>query len=168
IMHESHVEHAIGLIEYEVLNIFQRNMTLVHQVKQPSGSSNENVNSAANCCNLWMLRYTAKDYAMSQRKISSISLKAFFDLDCQFTSGCKHEGPDGTRCITILRKFFKHQLQHGNGEGGRLTGTGLRTSEQISVLQYDWNCLFLDRGWICVSLFAQSHHYGLNELQIVK
>src|SRR5690606_29573139 len=102
IMYESHVEHAIGLIEYEVFNVFQRHMTLVHQVAQPSGSSNENVNAAANGCNLWMLRYAAEDYAMLQRKISSISLKAFLDLDCQFTSGCKHEGLYGTRCITVL------------------------------------------------------------------
>ena len=64
IMNKTHIQHPVCFIQYKNLNIPQRDESLVHQVKQPTGSGYQNIHSVLEGCGLLKLVYSAKDYGL--------------------------------------------------------------------------------------------------------
>ncbi len=58
---EPHVEHAVGFVENEKTNVFQIACAVTNEVKKPSGSGNENVDTLREFAELWTFRNTAED-----------------------------------------------------------------------------------------------------------
>ena len=64
-MDKSHIKHTVSLIQYKILDSVQMYMSLTHQVKQTSWSSDQNINTFTQQINLRALIYTTKDYSMA-------------------------------------------------------------------------------------------------------
>src|SRR5690606_14619275 len=75
IMDETHVEHPVGLVEYENADVAQGNKPLVHQVEQAARRSDQNFGAAFERVGLRCLAYAAEDDEVADAGIPAISVK---------------------------------------------------------------------------------------------
>ena len=61
VVDEAHVEHAVGFVEHQHLDAAQVDVALVHQVEQPAGRGDEDVDAAAQRVDLRVLPDAAED-----------------------------------------------------------------------------------------------------------
>src|SRR3954471_13911004 len=104
-------------------------VSLVYQVEQAAGCSNEYIHTISDGYNLLCLWYTAEYYLMLQPYISAICCKTFVYLHCQFPGGCEYE----SACIAITFGdfIFRKLLQHGYCKSGCFSCTGLGAAQNI-------------------------------------
>src|SRR6266550_1824100 len=114
-----------------------------------------------------ILRNTAKYNKTLKRQISSISLKAFLDLDCKLPCRCENQGLNFPRLHSVcwmLESVLLHQLQNRDSECGCFSCSCLSATQQVSFLQYNRNGVLLNRGRLGIAFMGQSFEHGLNEL----
>jgi hypothetical protein len=161
--HESHVEHPVGFIQHENLNGTQVDESLVHQVKQPAGRGNEDVNALLQGPRLSVLTDAAEDHRLPNRGVAAIRPKALADLGGQFPRG--REDQDANRPASSLwSRLGSHQsVQGGKGERCRLAGAGLCAAQQVARGKDMGNRLGLDRSWGGVTFAINGAQEGLGE-----
>ena len=103
-MNKSHVQHSVGFIKYKNLQVIQVHITLVNEVKKPSGCCNQHICSVAQGKGLCMLGNATKNYFLPDICIAAIIFKTFVDLYSQFTGRCQDQGTDMTISFRIM--FF--------------------------------------------------------------
>ena len=79
-MDKSHVEHAVGLIQYEVPYTIQTDISLVHQIQQASRSGNQYVDSFVQHIYLRTLVYSSEDNSMTDLRIFGVVVYALANL----------------------------------------------------------------------------------------
>jgi len=129
-VYKAHIQHTISLIEYKVLNIVQRNKTLLHQIEQTAWCSYYNIYPTPDCLYLAMLRNTSKKNEVTHLQIFAISLNTFSNLYSEFTGRCENKSTNPS--LSLLQLLLMHQLQNRNGECCCFTSSGLSASQQIS------------------------------------
>ena len=67
VVDEAHVEHAVGFVEHEHLDCAQIDVALLHQVEQPAGRGDEDVDAALQRLDLRVLAHAAEDDGVAQR-----------------------------------------------------------------------------------------------------
>src|SRR5436190_20276677 len=91
IRQKSHVEHAIGFIEDQILNLIEPDLALVHRIQEPSGRRYQNIDSFAQGFALNSVTNSAENDCYAQirepRKIADGRL----DLRRQFPCRVKDE-----------------------------------------------------------------------------
>ena len=126
IMDKSHIKHTVSLIQYKILDSVQMYMSLTHQVKQTSWSSDQNINTFTQQINLRALIYTTKDYSMANTSMFWIIVNTFTDLQGKLTCGRQYQGFNS---LTSGSLFIQLQMLYDrNSKWSRLSGTGLRTA----------------------------------------
>jgi hypothetical protein len=88
---ETHVEHAISLVENEVSDTTQVSLTSLKHVNQAARGGNADLNSSREIANLRTLRNTTVNTGVSDARRSAELLHLFLNLNSKFTSGCKDE-----------------------------------------------------------------------------
>lgn len=86
IVDESHIEHAVSLVEDKYLDIRERNMLLVHEVEETTWRCHEDIDPFAEGGYLRVLSDATEDDGTSESCMSPIRLKALLDLHGEFTS----------------------------------------------------------------------------------
>src|SRR5260221_166499 len=66
-MNEAHVEHPVGLVEHEDLELVEPDMTLVHEVEEPTGRGDQDVDAAGEGIDLRLLADAAIDEGMARQ-----------------------------------------------------------------------------------------------------
>ena len=99
--HESHVEHPVGFVQHENLDGAQVDESLVHQVKQPAGRGNEDIDALLQGPRLSVLADAAEDHRLPNRRVATIRPKALADLGGQLPRG--REDQDANRPASSLR-----------------------------------------------------------------
>src|SRR3982750_3569528 len=108
-------------------------MSLVYEVEQAAGCSNEYIYPISDRYYLLGLRNTAEYYLMLQAYMPAICCKTFVYLYCQFPGGCEYQSTGvAVACSNFI---FSKQLQHGYCKSGCFAGTGLGTAQNIFSLQ---------------------------------
>ena len=82
---EAHVEHPIGLIEHQVGQIGQIEMTLLLQIEQASGCGDEDVDALPEGLDLGHVAHATEDDEASKRESMSVGPHSIADLGGQFT-----------------------------------------------------------------------------------
>jgi hypothetical protein len=103
VVNEAHVEHAVGLVEDEVLDIAEVDVALFFQVKQTAWRGHENVDPTAEGIDLRTLSNPAEDDFVAQTEGSTVDLEPVSDLCGQFPRGREDEGSNRTPPLDLLR-----------------------------------------------------------------
>ena len=77
---EAHVEHAIGLIEDQTLDLVEAEAIALHQIDKPSRCGDQHVNAVEKGADLAAHGYAADRQCRSDLEVAAVSAKAFEDL----------------------------------------------------------------------------------------
>ena len=93
-MDEAHVEHAIGLVEHEDLELVQVHHALLAEVEQAAGRGDEDVDARAQDALLLALSDAAEDDGVTVTEVLAVRGEALADLRGQLTRRRQHEDRD--------------------------------------------------------------------------
>ena len=165
IVDEAHVQHAVGFVQYEDLQVVQVNEALLHQVQQTAGCSHYDIHTTVQRVRLWLLAHATEDHGVAQLQVTAVSSEALADLDGQLARRRQDQVADGAFALRFLRMQL---LQDRDSEGSRFTGTGLCAAEQIAPFDQVRNGLFLDRRRVGIAFFLKCFQNGLDEPEVVE
>jgi len=139
---ETHVQHAITLVEHQGLNAIQPHMSLLHEIKQATGRGHQDLGPAPDAIHLRLLTDAAEHHHVAQGKVAAIGGKAFADCEASSRVGAstRARGP----AQTLAPGAAGQAGQDGDGKGSGFAGAGLRAAEQIAAGQEKRNGLRLD------------------------
>ncbi len=148
---EAHVEHPVGLVQHQDLDLGEVHGVLAHVVQQAPGGGHEDVHSAAQPLDLRVDLHPAEDDGGLQGQVFAIGVHALAHLGRQLTGGGKDEGADGAPPARLRRG---EALQQWQGETGGFAGTGLGPGHDVPPLQNHRDGLALNGGGLAVALFG--------------
>jgi len=153
---ETHVKHAIGLIENKILNVAQGDATTLNEIDQSTRGSNKKIASTLDLTKLGAdVSATVDDAGAHPGPVGELA-RLVVDLGDELTGGGEDErgrvGLALTSEATALaarsgRGSLDESLrQDGEEETTSLARAGLGTSHQISATHDDRNGVLLDRS----------------------
>jgi hypothetical protein len=158
VMDEAHVEHAVGLVEDEDLDLAQVDGLLLDVVEQAAGRGDQHVDAAAQRVDLRADADAAEHQRALQRKMLSIGAHILFHLRRELAGR-----GDDERAHRVARRrmragvaFLGQPLQQRQREAGGLAGAGLRGAQQVASRKNDRDGLRLDGGGGGVALARDS------------
>jgi hypothetical protein len=87
VVHETHVEHPVGLVKDEMLDISEVDVALSFQVKQTAWRGHEDVDASSKGIDLGALSNSAEDDLVAQAKRPTVHLDPVSDLCSQLPRG---------------------------------------------------------------------------------
>ena len=91
IAEESHVEHAVHLIEHEELDLGEVHGALLDEIEQAAGCGHQHVHTAAHRGDLGILAYATVDQRLAETDVSAIGGEAFPYLAGELAGRCQHQ-----------------------------------------------------------------------------
>ncbi len=152
-MNKSHIEHSVCLIQHEMADGMQADVTLVNKVEQTARCGNQDVYAVLQRTYLCMLFHSAIDHAMPDAGVSGVLPKTVVDLDGQFTGRRKDQSFDLSSFSMAF--ILIELLNDGECKGGGLSGAGLCQSQYVTVFQCREDGLFLYGCGCGVSFFIE-------------
>jgi hypothetical protein len=149
---ETHVQHAISLVENKVLDVLERDATTFDQIDETTGGSDEEIATALDLAELVTNVGTTVDDARADPRTVGELAGLLVDLGDKLTSGGEDERGRVSLALAGhagLSRGSAGSVDEGLGEDGEeettsLSGTGLGTSHQITAAHDDGNGVFLD------------------------
>ncbi len=89
VVDEAHVEHAVGLVEDEDLDLVEEDVLLLLEIEQPSGRGDEDVDAAVQRLNLAVLADAAEDDGVREAQVLAVMVEALADLRGELARGCE-------------------------------------------------------------------------------
>jgi hypothetical protein len=145
VLGETHVEHAVSLVEHGSLNAGKIKCVALNQINQAAWSSDDNLRTMLQRSDLAVNRGTSinrRRFQPMQFRCKSLNFSA--DLYGQFARRANHEHLH----ITIFRINAR---QASNAEGSRLSGSCLGEANKIAPLHCRRNGCGLNSRWSLVS-----------------
>ena len=136
---EAHVEHFVGFIQHEGLDVGERQGAVVEQVDETAGGGDENVDAVGKFAFLdihWKAAIDGK--GLNGGELGNLA-DLFDVLNGQLAGGDEDEG------LNLFGggvDFF----EDGDGTGGRFAGTCLGFGDEVSACEDGFECLLLNRG----------------------
>ena len=147
---EAQVEHLVGLVEHEDLDVLERQRALVDQVEQPAGGGDEDVDARLELADLAVDRHAAEHGDGRQAQPLAIGVHALGDLAGELARRREHQHAATARRARL--GVLLEIVERGQAEGGGLAGAGLRDAEQVAALHQRRDRLRLDRGGLGIAL----------------
>jgi hypothetical protein len=154
---ETHVQHAISLIENEVLDVAQGDAATLNQIDETTGGGNEEIATTLDLAKLGTdIGTTVDDTRSNPRSVGELP-GLLVNLRNQLTGRSEDQ-----RCWVSLALASKVATgtcwgrrwavdeslgQNWEQETTSLSGTGLGTSHQIAATHDNWDRVLLDWGW---------------------
>ncbi len=154
VVDEAHVEHAIGFVENQHLDLVEAQRALIDQIEQAAGRCHQHFDAARERADLPVDRHAADGERDFERTdVPAISAEAVGDLAGQFARWRKHQHAAGflRGALTLVEQMIQDRQREGCG----LAGAGLRDANDVAALGGDRNGLGLDRGGSDVFLFER-------------
>ena len=147
---EAHVEHAVGLVQHQHLEVGEVHVTLLHQVEQAPWRGHDNVDAAAQGLDLRPFTDAAEDRGAAQVEVTAIGADVLFDLRHQLAGGRHDQRPH-----VFLRRRGAQPLEQGQDERRGLAGARLRHADDVAAFENDRDGLGLNRRRLDVALFLE-------------
>src|SRR6266851_2317133 len=144
---ESHVEHAVGLVDDEDLAIGEQDLAALDEVEQAAGGGDQHVDAALELANLVGEALAADEQRHVQLVVLAVGLERVGDLRGELARRLQDERARHAR----LGAAGGQDVDHRQGEAGGLAGSGLRAAEHVAARQDDGNGLLLDRCRGCIA-----------------
>jgi hypothetical protein len=152
VVDEAHVEHAIGLVQHQDLDLLQVDGPLLHVVEQPAGRGDDDVDPAAQRIDLRLHADAAVDARRFHLGVLAVGAHALLDLERELARRGDDQHADLLRDRGALRK----ELQDGQHKARGFPGAGLRGAEQVAACEDYRDGLRLDGGGNGVTLLGDS------------
>jgi hypothetical protein len=153
---ETHVKHAISLIEDEVLDVAQGDATSLYEIDQSTRGSNKQITTTLNLAKLRANIGTTVDDTRSDPGSVGKLARLFVDLRNQFSGGSQDQRSGVSLSLTAkLTSSAGGNSRGAVDEGLRedreeettsLSGTSLGTSHEITAAHNDGDGVLLDGG----------------------
>ena len=137
---EAHVEHAIGLVENEILEMAHPRITRPHVIQQPSWRGDDHVDAALERVFLRAHAHAAEDRRARDRGVDRQRVEIFENLRRELAGRRKDERAGRTP------RLVDQPVQDRQQERRRLATAGLRRGNHVLALQRRRNCFSLNRG----------------------
>jgi hypothetical protein len=165
-MDEAEVEHLVGLVEDEDLDVAQAQGAAVDEVEEPARGGDQDVDAAGELALLAADRHAPEDDGGGQTEVTPIGPEALGDLARELPGGAEHEDPaalaDGSPGL------FGQPVQDRQREGRRLAGPGLGDAAQVPAGHHLRDGLCLDGRRGLVALRGERPQDRLGEAEIGK
>ena len=162
IRQEAHVEHPVGLVEDEDLDLAEVGDLLADEVEQPAGRRHEDLDAATEGLDLGIHRDPAVHDRRAQRDGPAVGLDARIDLHRELAGRDQDQDPDGMPGRREARvRLVPKPVEDGQHERGGLARPGLGGGKDISALEDQRDSCGLDgcRGFIPL-LGDHAHEVG--------
>ena len=145
VLHEAHVEHLVGLVEHDDVELVEPQRAAVHEVDRPAGGGHDDVDALGQAAQLRAGGGTAVDGEDARAHAPAVLRDRLGDLQRELAG----RGEDETerRCAAGAHgALLAEALQHGQREGGGLAGAGGGLADQVAAFDQRRDGLGLDRG----------------------
>ena len=147
-MDKAHVQHPVGLIQNEDLQILQPDEALLIQAHQTAWRGHQNIHTAAQGFHLRVLPHSAENDGVAQGQVCSVGGETLADLDGQLPGGCEDQGAE-----PVVRRPGRAQpLEDGGGKGTGLSSACLGAAQYVPSRQGRGDGLLLNGGGGLIAL----------------
>ena len=152
---EAHVEHPVGLVEDEDLDLAQVRDLLADEVEQATGRRDEDLDPGAQRLDLRVHGDAAVDDGRAQRHGPAVGPDALIDLHRELARGHEDQGADRVAGRRERRVRVRPEaIEDRQRERGGLAGAGLGRREDVASGEDEGDGGFLDRRRGGVALFG--------------
>ncbi len=137
---ESHVEHAVRLIQNKGLDAVESRVALIHEVEQAAGAGHQHLDAFLHGLDLRALAHAAVHGRGADLRSRREHRECLMDLFRQLP--CRRENERGRAAAPGLEQT----LENGQDECGGLAGAGLGRADAVMPCQNRGNGLLLNRG----------------------
>ena len=166
-MDEAHVEHAVGFVEHQHLDLVEAQRALVDEIDQAAGRRHQHFDAVRQRADLLVDRHAADGECDGERAdVPAIGAEAVGDLAGQFARRREHQNAAGF--FIGPQPLGVQVIDDRQRERRGLAGSGLRDADDIAALHGDRNGLGLDRRGSEVFFFRERADDRLYEAEVVK
>src|SRR5688572_873030 len=163
---ETHVKHAVRLVEHEGFEAVEPHLALVHQVQQTTRRCHQHVEAARQVMHLRALADTAVYGGAAEPEMATIGAEGIEDLDAKLAG--RRQDEDANAARTGAPIGGGQALQQRKGEGRGLAGSRLGDAKQVAAFEQRGNRLRLDRRRGLIAFGGERLQQGSAELQFGK
>ena len=159
VVDEAHVEHAVGFVEHQHLDLVEAHAVLPHEVEQAAGRRDQHVEAVHQVAHLAAHRHAADDERGLDAHVAAIGAEAFEDLAGQFARRAEHQH---ARALLLQRlPVGGEPVEDRQRERGGLAGAGLRDADEVASGRgrSGWRRPGSGWGW-CTALRARARVIG--------
>ena len=153
---EAHVEHAVGLVEDEGVDLVEQDVALAQHVEQAARGGDQQVDALADALGLRVVGHAAEDGDDAAAAVGGQRLADLLDLAAQLAGRGDDEG-GRMRLLAVDDHRRAHVLEDRQHEGGRLAGARLGAAHDVAAGEHARDGVLLDRRRLVV---AHGGHAG--------
>ena len=142
VVDETHIEHAIRLVQHQHLQLVETHGVLTIEVEQAARCRHQHIDPLAQAHHLRIDLDPAEDHRGAELEVTPISGHAIAHLGGQFAGGGQHQGAG---LVGFYPRTGIEALQQRQGKTGGLAGAGLGRGHHIVTGQHHRNGLLLNR-----------------------
>jgi hypothetical protein len=169
VVDEAHVEHAIGLVEDEDLDVREVERALAVVVEEAPRRGDEDVDAAAQLVDLRLHADAAEHDHAGQLRVLAVDANAFLDLRGELARRRQDEGADRQLAARIAHGGPGHEaMQERQDEAGGLAGAGLGAAHDVAAREDGGDRLGLDGSRGGVARFVHGTQQRLGEAESIE
>ena len=138
---KAHVEHAVGLVEDELLNVAEPRRALAHEVEQAPRRRDDDVGAGPELLDLRAVSDAAEQHDGAVVRAAGDGRAGIGDL-LRKLARRRHDDHERTFVVGSIPQL----VQGGKGKCGRLAGAGLGGCDEVAPFEHDGDGLLLNRG----------------------
>ena len=166
VVDEAHVQHAVGLVEHEKLDLSELQPVALHEIEQAARRGHHDFDALHDRADLASHRDAADCQRRSEAHMAAIGVETVENLPRQFTGGTEDEHAAGLGLR--LDAVFQNAVQDRQRESRGLAGTGLGDADHVTAGECEGNGLSLDGRGRQIILFLERTRDGIGEAEILK
>ena len=166
VVDEAHVQHAVGLVEHEKLDLSELQAVALHEIEQAAGRRYHDFDPWHDRPDLASHRDAADRQCRTEADVTAIGVKTLENLSRQFACRAEHKHAAGFGLR--LEAMLQNAMQDGKREGCGLAGAGLGDADDVAAGKCKGNGLSLDGCGREIILFFERTRDGIGEAEILK
>ena len=147
---EAHVEHAVGFVDDEDVDLAQHQLAAAEMIHQAARCRDQHVHATIQLAVLIVEGGAADEQRHRKLVVFAVLLEILGHLGGEFAGRFQNERTGHARLGAAPREH----LDHGQGEGGGLARSGLRDADHIAALEDMRDALRLNGGRCGVTAFG--------------
>jgi hypothetical protein len=152
---KAHVQHAVGFVEDEELDLPEGDGLLLDVVEQAARRGDDDFDAATQFLDLRIHVHAAIDAGTTQREVLGVHLDRLEHLHGQLSRGCEDQCTNLVACRAGgCAGVAGEAVEQRKGETGCLAGACLGATHHVVAGQYDGNGLALDGRGFSVTGFS--------------
>ena len=165
-MDEAHVQHLVGFVENQELNLIQPDSALANQIDEATGRGDKDIATLAHIADLALNFHATKDALGDAIGELRIVAKALRNLCGKLPCGGQNQHSGGFALASDL--VAGKVVQCGQCEGGCFSCASLSDAEQVALFQQMRDGLRLNWGRCFIPLFGNGFKHVLVQAEVCK